>query len=127
MRSAFTSATAATSDAMALLGLCQLADLAHALWDDVEANGLTYEARGRRYMNPAMSALNETTKLMSTGLSSFGLTPSDRSRLGVGEIKAPSKFELLSIQRTPDQPTRPRRLRPSRRRASRPSSRPPQR
>jgi hypothetical protein len=35
-------------------------------------------------------------------LSSFGLTPADRSRMGVGEVKAPSKFELLQMQRRPD-------------------------
>lgn len=93
-----------TSDAMALLGLAQLADLGQALRDDIQSNGMVCEARGRKYMNPAVAALNETGKLMSTGLSSFGLTPSDRSRLGVGEIKAPSKFELLSMQRQPDPP-----------------------
>lgn len=58
-------------------------------------------------MNPAAASLSEATTLMTTGLSAFGLTPADRSRPGVGEAEAPSKFELLSMWRRPDPPTPP--------------------
>jgi P27 family predicted phage terminase small subunit len=86
------------SDAAALLLLCELADQAQALRDDLKAHGATYECRGRRYMHPAVAALHEATKQLTSGLSAFGLTPSDRSRLNLAERKPESTFELLQMR-----------------------------
>lgn len=87
------------SDAAAALILCKQADLADALRGAVREHGLTYESGGRRYANPALSALNQVEKQLASGLSLFGLTPADRARLGVGEVRPQSKFELLEMRR----------------------------
>ena len=76
--------------------MCQVADL--------DANGMTYEARGRRYPSPSLPAYWEAQKRLGAGLSLFGLTPGDRSRLGLAEVRPQSKFELLALQRPTSRP-----------------------
>jgi len=53
--------------------------------------------------DPADRKLNmsllETEKLLQTGLGLLGFTPTDRSRLGVAEVKAKSKLEELMERR----------------------------
>jgi hypothetical protein len=53
--------------------------------------------------DPADRKLNmsllETEKLIQSGLSLLGFTPTDRSRLGVAEVKAKSKLEELMERR----------------------------
>ena len=44
-------------------------------------------------------SLLETEKLIQSGLSLLGFTPTDRSRLGVAEVKAKSKLEELMERR----------------------------
>ncbi len=44
-------------------------------------------------------SLLETEKLIQTSLSLLGFTPSDRSRLGLAEVKAKSKLEELMERR----------------------------
>jgi hypothetical protein len=44
-------------------------------------------------------SLLETEKLLQSGLGLLGFTPSDRSRLGVAEVKAKSKLEELMERR----------------------------
>lgn len=67
------------------------------LRDDIAEHGLTYETRGRHYPNPALPAFWEAQKRLAAGLAAFGLSPSDRSRLGVAEVRPQSKFELLAL------------------------------
>lgn len=43
--------------------------------------------------------LNELTKMIVTNLSLLGFTPTDRSRLGVAEVKAQTKLEEMLIRR----------------------------
>jgi hypothetical protein len=53
--------------------------------------------------DPADRKLNmsllETEKLLQSGLGLLGFTPTDRSRLGVAEVKAKSKLEELMERR----------------------------
>jgi hypothetical protein len=44
-------------------------------------------------------SLLETEKLLQSGLGLLGFTPTDRSRLGVAEVKAKSKLEELMERR----------------------------
>jgi hypothetical protein len=44
-------------------------------------------------------ALRELDKNIVNNLSLLGFTPTDRSRLGVAEVKARSKLEMLKAQR----------------------------
>jgi hypothetical protein len=44
-------------------------------------------------------SLNDVEKLISGNLSLLGFTPSDRSRLGVAEVKAYSKIDDLRAKR----------------------------
>jgi P27 family predicted phage terminase small subunit len=89
----------ATSDTAALFELCEVADMAQILMEDIKATGVKYEARGRWLRNPSVDAYFEAQKRLTTLLSLFGLTPADRTRLGIAEIKAKSKFEELLEQR----------------------------
>lgn len=62
------------------------------------------EVLQREWMaDPADRKLNmslmETEKLIQSGLSLLGFTPTDRSRLGVAEVKAKSKLEELMERR----------------------------
>jgi P27 family predicted phage terminase small subunit len=87
------------SDAEALENLCAVSDLISTLEADIAERGSVYETRGRLLQNPAVPRLLETRKLLASLLGGFGLTPGDRSRLGVAEVKAQSKLEELAERR----------------------------
>ena len=44
-------------------------------------------------------SINDIEKLISSNLGLLGFTPTDRSRLGVAEVKATSKIEELMARR----------------------------
>lgn len=54
--------------------------------------------KGYPYKHPLVPALLDLEKQMTSWLSLLGLTPSDRSRLGVAEVKAASTLEKLRAQ-----------------------------
>lgn len=85
----------AVTDTEALLEVCRLADVVAEARADLAENGMTYEVRGRRYANPAAGVYTEAVKVLSARLGAFGLTPADRTRLGIAEIKAESDFDRL--------------------------------
>lgn len=74
-----------------------------ALMDYVAENGSSYAAIGqqgiRYYRRPESMELDSLEKRLTTWLSLSGLTPSDRSRLGVAEVKARSRLEDLRVRR----------------------------
>jgi hypothetical protein len=70
--------------------------LAQRLWDDVEA---LRTALDDEFTKEAHSAYINTVKELRACLSLLGLSPSDRSRLGVAEVKARSKLEELMDRR----------------------------
>lgn len=69
--------------------LAELADQGYVLYTD----------KGYAYLNPAHGALATTEAQITKWLSLLGLSPSDRSRLGVAEVKARSKLEELRSRR----------------------------
>jgi P27 family predicted phage terminase small subunit len=87
------------SDAAALQNLCALADLIATLEADVAERGPAYESRGRWLPNPSVSRLLDARKMLAALSGHFGLTPGDRSRLGIAEVKAQSKLEELAERR----------------------------
>lgn len=88
-----------TSDAAALVTLCQTADLVESLAADVAERGPAFEARGRWYINPSVRSLLDARKQLWNMLGAFGLTPADRARQGIAEVKAQSKLEELQARR----------------------------
>lgn len=58
-----------------------------------------YTDKGYAYLNPAHGALATTEAQLTKWLSLLGLSPSDRGRLGVAEVKAQSKLEELAARR----------------------------
>ena len=87
------------TDVAEVVNVCRLADLIADLDADVKANGPSYEFRGRRLGNPSVGKLLEARKLLSAMLGAFGMTPGDRTRLGIAEVKAASRFDALMEQR----------------------------
>jgi len=78
------------SDTQLLQMCCELLDRREILREEFLADPT------ERKVN--MSLL-ETEKLIQTSLSLLGFTPSDRSRLGLAEVKAKSKLEELMDRR----------------------------
>ena len=76
---------ARNSDTQLLLLVCEQMDRRTALISKIEE---TQEWRLYR-------ALHDLEKMISTNLSLLGFTPSDRTRLGLAEVKAASKLEQL--------------------------------
>ena len=69
-----------------------LAELASQGW-------VLYTDKGYAYQNPAAGALATTEAMITKWLSLLGLTPSDRGRLGVAEVKARSALERIRANR----------------------------
>lgn len=89
----------ATSDAASLVRACKLADLLEILDKDIEERGAVYEARGRQYVNPALAQRHAAEQRLQSYLASFGLSPADRTRQGIAEVKAASKMDELRERR----------------------------
>lgn len=70
--------------------------LAQRLWDDMER---LRSALDDEFDPKTHTAYMATVKELGTCLSKLGLSPSDRSRLGVAEVKARSKLEELMDRR----------------------------
>lgn len=70
--------------------------LAQRLWDDMEQ---LRSALDDEFHPKTHSAYIATVKELGVCLSKLGLSPSDRSRLGVAEVKARSKLEELMDRR----------------------------
>lgn len=104
--------------------LAPLGDAGQALWDAVFGEGelwisprtdvawlqIVCELLDRREVlkvewladpsnRPVNMSLLETEKMLQSGLGLLGFTPTDRSRLGVAEVKAKSKLEELMERR----------------------------
>lgn len=88
------------SDLRNLRLYCEALDRRSALMAEVESQGyVLYTDKGYAYLNPAVGALQTTEVQITKWLSLLGLTPSDRSRLGVAEVKAASTLEALAAKR----------------------------
>lgn len=90
----------AESDRGSVVLLCEKVDRRQDLMVRLESSDFVlYTDKGYAYANPLVSMLsgieNEIVKLMSL----LGLTPADRTRMGVAEVKATSKLEELMARR----------------------------
>ncbi|GAC1618312.1 MAG: hypothetical protein NVS9B1_27450 [Candidatus Dormibacteraceae bacterium] len=74
----------------------RLADLRALL---AEMGYVLFTDKGYAYTNPAMGALATTEDQIRKWMSLLGLTPADRSRLGVAEVKAQSALEEMMARR----------------------------
>ena len=78
----------------------QAEDLAGELRARLATDGyVLYTDKGYAYQNPALGALATVEDQIRKWLSLLGLTPADRSRLGVAEVKARSALEEMMARR----------------------------
>lgn len=80
--------------------MCEAIDRrAHLLAELASQGWVLYTDKGYAYQNPAAGALATTEAQITKWLSLLGLTPSDRGRLGVAEVKAQSALERIRANR----------------------------
>jgi P27 family predicted phage terminase small subunit len=86
----------AQSDRHALVELCDLVDLRAMLVAQIRGDGvLTPTGSGSMQAHPNWVQVIALTKQIHGLMSLFGLTPSDRGRIGLGEVQAKSKLQAL--------------------------------
>lgn len=91
----------ATSDLVNLRLMCEAMDRRSELQALLAESGFVlYTDKGYAYLNPAHGALATTEAQITRWMSLLGLTPADRSRLGVAEVKARSALEQLAAARS---------------------------
>ena len=78
------------TDVHLLLMTCEQLDRREQLRSEIVEKGLD---------RTLIMSLNETEKLISSNLGQLGFTPSERTRLGLAEVKRESKLEQLRAQR----------------------------
>jgi P27 family predicted phage terminase small subunit len=94
------SAWLAPSDSPTLLLLCELYDRRAMLKRHFEADGpLIMRPDGHMVANPVAQMLATTEKQIVDIASSLGLTPADRTRMGLAEVKAQNAFEEMLAKR----------------------------
>ena len=84
------------SDRFALIELCELIDIRAGLLAQIRADGVTVLTPSNgQTAHPNWTQVIALTKQIHGLMSLFGLTPSDRGRIGLGEVTAKSKLEAL--------------------------------
>jgi P27 family predicted phage terminase small subunit len=90
----------ANTDGTLLLELCEKMDRKTKLVKELEQSAFVlYTDKGYAYANPLVGMISTTENEILKILSLLGLTPSDRSKLGVAEVKVRSKIEELISQK----------------------------
>lgn len=91
----------APSDSFTLLMLCELYDRRAEYKKCLTDYGTLIQRPidGHLVANPAAQLLIQTEKQIMDIASSLGLTPADRSRMGLAEVKAKNAFEDLLSKR----------------------------
>jgi len=86
----------ATTDGRALQELCEKTELKKELQEKLrKSDYVLYTDKGYAYANPLFGMLSTTTTEIVKLLSMLGLTPVDRTKMGVAEVKVRSKIEEL--------------------------------
>lgn len=86
----------APTDAPLVLMLAEAADERAQLRDDVAKHGHTWVSpTGSARLNPSAAQLRAVEAQITAWLSMLGLTPTDRARLGLLEVKARGHLEEL--------------------------------
>lgn len=91
----------APSDESTLLLLCELADRRELFARTLADYGplMQRPTDGHWVANPAAAMLSDVEKRMVHIASLLGLTPADRTRIGLGEVKAKNAFEEMLSRR----------------------------
>lgn len=90
----------APSDSPTLLLLCELYDRRAMLTEHLDRDGpLIMRPDGHMVANPVMQMLATTEKQIVDLAASLGLTPADRTRMGLAEVKAQNAFEEMLSKR----------------------------
>jgi len=90
----------AETDRPALVLLCEKFDRRQDFIVRLEAGDpVLYTDKGYAYANPLVGMLSTIETEIVKLLGALGLTPTDRTRLGVAEVKAKSKLEELLEER----------------------------
>lgn len=86
----------AETDRPTLVMLCEKFDRRQDFMVRLEgADPVLYTDKGYAYANPLVGMLSTLETELAKLLSTLGLTPTDRARLGVAEVKAQSNLEKL--------------------------------
>jgi len=95
------SAWLAPSDHPTLMMLCEMADRRASLMAAWAEHGPLIERPGDGHLvaNPAGAMLTALEAQMTKTASTLGLTPADRTRMGLAEVKARSKIEEMLARR----------------------------
>jgi len=90
----------AETDRSALQLLCEKFDRRSMLLAKLEASDpVLYTDKGYAYANPLVGMISTIENEIFKILASLGLTPSDRSKLGVAEVKKASALDELIARR----------------------------
>lgn len=84
------------SDVFSLVKMCEMLDEV-AVWQrDIEARGMVLETpNGTLQAHPLIAHVRDARKQIFALASLLGLSPSDRGRIGAGEVQAKSKLQAL--------------------------------
>ncbi|MFJ8312090.1 MULTISPECIES: phage terminase small subunit P27 family [unclassified Streptomyces] len=90
----------APSDLPALTLLCEMADRRAEFLSNLDASGpVLVNPSGRVVANPIVGMLSTLEKHMVDVSAALGLTPTDRARMGIAEVRATSAFEEMLAKR----------------------------
>jgi len=97
----------APSDHPTLTLLCDLADQRTELRAHIAQHGytVTRPIDGHMVANPAVAMLSDVEKRMVHIASLLGLTPADRTRMGLAEVRAQNAFEQMMANKNNRGPT----------------------
>lgn len=92
----FATSWLAPTDEPLVLKVCEAEDRRADLIARLQADGpVLYTDKGYVYAHPCVGMLSTLEAQMTKWYSLLGITPADRSRLGVAEVKAQSTLERL--------------------------------
>lgn len=84
------------SDRVAVTLLCELLDRRNDFVERLEASApVLFTDKGYAYPNPLVGMLSTLERQIARQLGAIGLTPADRTRMGLAEVRAKSKLEEL--------------------------------
>ena len=90
----------ANTDGTILLELCEKMELKKQIQEQLKPEQfILLTDKGYAYQNPLFGMLSTVQSDIVKNLSLLGLTPSDRSKMGVAEVKARGKLEELLQQK----------------------------
>jgi P27 family predicted phage terminase small subunit len=86
----------ANTDGRLLFELCSKVDFRDGLKEQLaQSNPVLYTDKGYAYANPLVGMISSADDDIIRILSLLGLTPADRTKLGVAEVKARGKLQEL--------------------------------